>query len=282
MSPFVTLPARASRPSESTHLRPHLRTLNAADTRDMVRPVRGRRAKAKPGGIVLWEGFSPIDGAPIVAIATGLSRPSSNRKTGPMVQVWILRADVSPSEAVATDADASVCGSCPLKGLGFKKRACYVNVGQAPAAVWRAYQRGSYPRVTLQAARDLIEGRALRLGAYGDPAMVPARFLKAWTQAAKSHTGYTHQWRAPFATDAHRELLMASADTAEDRAEALARGWRFFGITTTPDDVESAIECPADRGLTTCEKCGLCAGTSKRAKSIVIRAHGAGAQYVPV
>jgi hypothetical protein len=39
------------------------------------------------GGVELWRGASVIDGSPIVYIAT-LS--SSNRKTGNMIQTWIL------------------------------------------------------------------------------------------------------------------------------------------------------------------------------------------------
>jgi hypothetical protein len=68
-------------------------------------------------GLELWRGPSRLDGAPIVAIATGLAEPSSNPKTGPMVQTWILRADSSPQEAQRTGADASVCGDCPLRPL---------------------------------------------------------------------------------------------------------------------------------------------------------------------
>ena len=49
----------------------------------------------KPRGLVLYEGPSEIDGKPIVCIATLDSR---NRKTGNMVQTWILRQDVSPFE----------------------------------------------------------------------------------------------------------------------------------------------------------------------------------------
>ena len=105
-------------------------------------------ALTRSQGAIVWQGPSPIDGAPLVAVATGLRRPSENRKTGPMVQVWILRADLAPSDAVESGADASVCGDCPLRGLGFKARACYVNVGQAPQSVWRAYKRGVYPVAT--------------------------------------------------------------------------------------------------------------------------------------
>jgi len=68
-------------------------------------------------GLELWRGASRLDGAPIVAIATGLAAPSSNPKTGPMVQTWILRADVAPHEAQRDGRDASVCGDCPLRPL---------------------------------------------------------------------------------------------------------------------------------------------------------------------
>ena len=47
---------------------------------------------------VLYEGPSLLDGEPIVAILTGLRSSSGNRKTGAMLQTWILRADVSPAE----------------------------------------------------------------------------------------------------------------------------------------------------------------------------------------
>jgi hypothetical protein len=49
-------------------------------------------------GIVIYRGPSILDGSPIVVIATGLGSGSSNRKTGALVQTWILRDDVSPIE----------------------------------------------------------------------------------------------------------------------------------------------------------------------------------------
>jgi hypothetical protein len=73
--------------------------------------------KGEHQGIVIWEGPSRLDGAPIVAIATGLARSSSNEKTGPMVQTWILRQDQAPHVAQRTGADESVCGNCPLRPL---------------------------------------------------------------------------------------------------------------------------------------------------------------------
>ena len=48
-------------------------------------------------GFILWEGFSPFDGAPIVAIAT---MKSVNEKTGNQVQTFIIRTDMKPADAV--------------------------------------------------------------------------------------------------------------------------------------------------------------------------------------
>ena len=99
---------------------------------------------AKPNGFIFYRGASVLDGAPIVGIAT-LS--SSNIKTGPngrgnMVQTWILRADVNPMHASKNKLDASICGSCPHRhSLG---GACYVNIGQAPLGIYRAFERGNY------------------------------------------------------------------------------------------------------------------------------------------
>ena len=63
-------------------------------------------------GRVVWEGESRLDGAPIVLIVTGFSQKSANRKTGRMLQSYILRRDVAPLEAVRTGLDTSVCGGC--------------------------------------------------------------------------------------------------------------------------------------------------------------------------
>lgn len=242
--------------------------------------LRALAPSKRPNGLVLWEGFSPVDGAPLVAIATGLVRSSDNRKTGPMVQVWILRADVAPLDAINTGADQSQCGDCPLRPIKAKLGTgggCYVQVGQAPASVWKAYRRGAYPRVTQPLIREAFDGRAVRLGAYGDPARVPSRILKAWISRARRWTGYTHQWRASFTDDIHRGILMASADSPPDRVEARALGWRYFGLAADPTSEPDAIECPADQGKVTCATCGLCNGDRSGApvKSILIRPHGA-------
>jgi hypothetical protein len=42
-----------------------------------------------------------------------------------------------------------------------------------PHRIFTPYRDGKYPRVTLHEAQAVLEGRSLRLGAYGDPAAIP-------------------------------------------------------------------------------------------------------------
>src|SRR5271154_1354735 len=100
----------------------------------------------KPNGVILYQGPSLIDGAPIVAIA--IAGKSSNRKTGNMVQTYILRSDLEPTAAIKQGLDVSICGDCRHRGDGTGKgRTCYVNVGQGPLGVYRAFKRGRYPKI---------------------------------------------------------------------------------------------------------------------------------------
>ena len=122
---------------------------------------------ASPKGFVLHEGISPFDGQDIVSIATC---HSSNRKTGDMVQVWILPKDINPLDAVKQGLDTCICGHCPHRGTG-TKRTCYVNVGQAPVNIWKTYKKGVYPQIT--SYQDVFEDRVVRFGAYGDPSFIP-------------------------------------------------------------------------------------------------------------
>jgi hypothetical protein len=219
----------------------------------------------KPGGYVLYEGPSELDGFPIVVIAT---MSTANAKTGDMVQTWILRSDMSPVEASKVGADASICGDCPQRWhLG---GACYVNIGQAPGAVYRAYKRGAYP---LGDPATVGEGRKVRLGAYGDPAAVPATVWRALVSRALGHTGYTHQWRhAPL-----RDLCMASVDTQAEWEAAQRTGWRTFRVTSPTDLLEPGeIECPSDARGKTCAQCMACDGAPRGngQVSIAITVHG--------
>lgn len=230
-------------------------------------------------GIVIYEGPSMLDGAPIVCIATGLKAGSSNRKTGgDLIQTWILRADQNPLEACDTGADVSICGACPHRGDIIdgknKHRSCYVSVFQAPLNIWRTWKRGGYSN-TLD-PREAFAGRMVRLGAYGDPAAIP---MNKWDHAlslALDWTGYSHQWAA-FPELAR--YCMASADNPADRAAAKFLGFRTFRVRAHRDPLEPGeITCPASEEAghrTTCDRCRLCNGAPSAAKDISIIVHGA-------
>lgn len=250
-------------------------------------------------GYIVWSGASALDGAPVMLVMTGIGRASRNTKTGAVVQTWILRSDVDPVAAVRLGRDESVCGDCALRGrvawsafgaTGRVGRTCYVNVGRAPAGVFRAAKRGVYARVSPSVAALALRGRVLRIGSYGDPAAVPAAVWETLARAATRHVGYTHQWRT---APALRALAMASVDSESEAMAARALGWRTFRVRAVradgateplqagPGRAVSEVPCPASDEAgkrTTCERCSLCAGASVRARNVAIIDHSASAR----
>ena len=60
-----------------------------------------------------------MDGRQIMLLISGLSRKQSeqsgNKKTGKMVQTYILLVDEKPTDAITSGGDESICGMCPLR-----------------------------------------------------------------------------------------------------------------------------------------------------------------------
>lgn len=210
----------------------------------------------------IWKGKSPHNSANIMA---ALSYGSGNRKTGAVDTLWILAEDVAPHHAVASGADSSVCGDCPHRRKHGEKGDCYVLPFQAPLSVWKSAVSGTSP--------EKRRAQVLRLGGYGDPAMLPESTVAELAGKYPVALGYSHQWRQDFAQWAKR-YCMASADSLKDKAEANAKGWRTFRVTYREDLQPDEILCPATTRSLTCEQCKLCQGTTRSAKNIVILAHG--------
>ena len=156
-----------------------------------------------------------------------------------------------------------------IKEHGSKTDTCYVVTMQGPRSVWATWSRGSYPQASahVDLFTQAIKARGLRWGAYGDPAAIPVHIIRKWSQAGR-WTGYTHQWRKRPSLRSH---LMASVDSISEGLEARAKGWRTFRVEhDRATDISelvgtSEILCPAsdEAGkLTSCDKCGLCNGTS--------------------
>lgn len=242
-----------------------------------AKSVKGRISTKAPRGVVLWEGLSPLDGQPIICVATF---KTSNRKTGNMVQTWILKADVNPVQAIKDGSDASICGGCYHRGFKndagkvIRKRSCYVNVGQAPNKVFDAYQRGIYPKYDANLHAKYFINRKLRWGAYGDGAMLPAELVNYFNSIVVSHTGYTHQWRLDFAKWS-KGIFQASCDGLSDYLEASAHGWKTFAVVAKDNVPFSGKQCPATINESVqCITCMLCSGSKL---DIFVPVHGSGA-----
>ena len=188
----------------------------------------------------------------------------------------------SPVEAAQTGLDATVCLDCKHRGT-MKERSCYVNlISGGPSPIWKKYQRGGYPFLH---RRDygIFAGRKVRLGAYGEPVLIPLDTLTRLVVHCDGQTGYTHQWRNPRYA-AYKQFIMASVDSMAEYEDAKALGWRTFRCRPLGDNhwTSNEVVCPASNEAghrTTCAECMLCGGTynGDRRKDITITAHGRGA-----
>jgi hypothetical protein len=237
-------------------------------------------------GYVIYEGPSEIDGAPIVVVVNKLSADSANEKTGGLVQTFIIRSDVPPTDALKSGEDASVCGDCkhrPILAEQSGEPPCYVNVGRSVLSVYGAYKRGRYTKVTPAQAGRLLKGKRIRLGTYGDPGAAPLKTWRDLIAFADGHTGYSHLWQrwTHHATrKAWQRLVMASVDNEAEYIKANVQGWRTFRVATAWDKFLSEVRCPASKeagNKTTCEECLLCGGTTTQThKNVVIIDHARG------
>jgi hypothetical protein len=234
-------------------------------------------------GAIIYRGPSELDGQPIVVIAVWSSK---NRKTGAMLQTYLLRSDIDPREANKYGEDESICGDCqhrgtptfdPTKVLA-EERTCYVVMGQGPLIVFNTFKAGKYPDHSTPAQRRALgRKRKVRIGTYGDGAAAPSYVWDELLSEADGHTAYSHNGGDPV-------RYMISADSLQEAQQAWASEYRTFRIIHDVSEIDSKHEtlCPASKEAgyrTTCESCLLCGGTSVKAKSIAIPVHGSGAVH---
>lgn len=229
-------------------------------------------------GRILYEGLSPYNGKPFACIVTGLTEPTSNDKTGEgLLQTWILFRDIKPNEAFKVkEYGETVCGDCVHAQYNKPKEngyaPCYVRTYHAPRAVWSCWRNGSgYDHIGDD--WHLLRNKGLRLGSFGDPAMVPSwvwdKALKEVYQDAKPkerrHTGYSHQWRKDFAQGL-KGLVMASADGMKDYNDAELTGWKPFLVRKANQPMPAgSVVCPASAEAgkkVTCSQCHACNGST--------------------
>jgi hypothetical protein len=244
-----------------------------------------KQARANCNGVIVYHGMN--NGENIVAIATGLINPSDNRKTGPMVQIWILVADIHPEEAIKQGRDQAICGDCIHRKA--KGGACYVETDKAPSQIWKSFKKGNYPYIVDDASVlsggnataayvqhgdwSIFRNRFVRFGAYGDPSFIPVEIMEKIAQNAKGFTGYTHQWKNT--NKAYQKYLMASVDFPWEYKIAKQLGWKTFRVTTEWENKASnEVPCLNSSMGRQCIDCLLCSGTTKPGKDIYIKVHG--------
>jgi hypothetical protein len=218
---------------------------------------------AKEIGYILWESPS------IVAIAT---LKTSNKKTGDMVQIWFLLKNQHPLDVVKSGLDATtICKGCVFaSGNG-----CYVNVGKAPAQIWKTYRKGRYSKLDPVDYPKVFGNRKVRFGAYGNPSILPVSLIKTIAEISDGWTGYFHDWAGMDETTAkmYGQYLMASTDTEDSRCEAESKGLRYFHVSDAQP--KGTRECLADTKDLECQECLLCQGNTKsRQLPIWINPHG--------
>ena len=242
----------------------------------------------KTHSAIIYQGASLIDGSPIMVVALLSNR---NKKTGNMVQTYIMRSDINPLDASKKGLDFAICGACPMRGNATndskakqaKNRTCYVLLGQGPTIVWKHYQKGGYKAIQgHEAIASLGDGAMVRLGTYGDPAAVPSYVWESLLSRAKGWTGYSHQAKQLGAVF-NSKIMMQSVESIIDAQLAWQNGVRTFRVVKSYDEMDKAkeIACPSSRGVQ-CADCGLCKGSAIKAKSIAIEVHGAGKNHLQV
>ena len=235
-------------------------------TRKLVSKVKVKR-KPIARGFILYRGPSMLDGSPIVVVAV---MATANPKTGDMIQTFILVDNMTPIEASKAGADTANCGNCRLRWN--LKGPCYVNLGQAPLAVFRALERGIYPMYDPELHSQYFNFRDLRMGAYGDPAAVPVEVWEHMISVTKGRTGYTHQIMHEGFNEKFIGICQISADSPKQALKYQAMGAKTFRVAKEGDGLlEGEVQCPADTHGTQCKDCLLCDGTQA---NVAVLVHG--------
>jgi hypothetical protein len=209
---------------------------------------------------------------------------SNNSKVGDSVQIWVLPLKWITDGKGQMEDDSASCLDCIHSKRA--NRTCYVRKGMSEMglkskvnSLHKAYHDGKVELLPMEdATAELpkIQGKFVRFGAYGEPIFLGETIVKAVTESASNWTGYTHQWRNPKYQWASR-YFMASADTERLGEVAQGMGWRTFRVRSKADPIiVGEINCPASKEMgnrVQCNACGLCKGTSTKAKSITIIKH---------
>jgi len=219
-------------------------------------------------GMILFEGGKYN---PIVIL---YKYDSDNEKTGNMGQIYIIRSDMLPSEALKTGNDYIICGDC----IHSKQGTCYVNVGTGVNSIYRSWLNGNYEPLNYKILKYKLKNSFVRFGAYGDPVFIPLELVEFISKNCKGWTGYSHQWQDP-QFNAYKRYFMASVDNESEYQKSIDLGWRSYRVSTNNETLNGEIMCPHDAESDTpiqCADCRLCDGLGrhKNARNIAVIVHG--------
>lgn len=218
-----------------------------------------------PNGVIIYDGPSTINGAPVVVVLTSLRGKSHNEKTAgdalPMAQTYIIPRAMLEGMApggrgagpwfqnLAAGRDYAACGACELrpaevaaiKALGMPAPdSCYVLNG--PPDVAQGIVNGSYPVVTLDVAagyvRDMLAaGRiaGVRGGSWGDPGAAPFAVHEA-LHAATRGVRVTHPDGR-----SRRAVWTCYTRTWEYAPAVAATGWRRIAMASAHSPAEALL-----------------------------------------
>jgi hypothetical protein len=220
------------------------------------------------------EGF----GGEAYVVATGLTRPSANRKVGPSVQIWILPVEMltnkfSQQHVCKLGETGTGCSLLPKEVGG--QGGCYV----AKMPLYNLVKACKEKRVPIwNGETEIFRNKFVRFGAWGEPVLIPLTIVERLIGVASGHTGYTHLWGLR-EYQAYRNYYMASVHTPQDAQRAHSMGWRYFSSSRQLIDPQQfptkTVQCPYDSSGLQCVDCRLCGGTAtKQVYSIQIAAHG--------
>ena len=225
-----------------------------------------RRVADLPTSVVLWSGPSMLTGDPIMVVASRVREPSSNSKTGDMIQIYILPLDTHPAHAWHRGGIESVCPSaCAHRSDNDKT--CYV-AWERLGALWLA-ARKAIAAGRVGVSDGYFKGAIVRFGAGGDPSAVPLAVWESVASDARGWSGYTANWRD--LSEDWALLFMASASTLPDVWRARSKGWRIYASSESPamDTALSAAGvkvCPSHTVGLQCTACRQCDGTTRGAR----------------
>jgi len=100
---------------------------------------------------------------------------SGNRKIGKAIQIWIVPKSETVTDSRRNGNDAKTqCKGCPLAS----NHGCYVGSYYVDA-IQKSAWAGKKPRAkNRQQIVDLVKGKFVRFGAYGNPSMIPLSLVK--------------------------------------------------------------------------------------------------------